>query len=60
MIRGLLCAGALLDLIGTGVAAWFLHAWVLLAVMVFGLIAWVAWLTLRGTAPAGVQREAYS
>ena len=53
-LKALLGAGALLDLVGTGTAAWFLHAWLLLVFMTLGVIAWMAWLAL----PAGAGRSA--
>ncbi|HSV01780.1 MAG TPA: hypothetical protein VLI41_01115 [Phenylobacterium sp.] len=40
-LRGLLLAGCLLDLLGTGLAAFFLHAWLLLALMIIGLVGWL-------------------
>jgi len=41
-LRGLLLAGCLLDVLGTGLAAFFLHASLLLAAMVVGLAGWLA------------------
>jgi hypothetical protein len=39
--RGMLTACLLLDVLGTGVAAWFLHAWALLAVDVLAALGWL-------------------
>jgi hypothetical protein len=41
-LRVLLLIGLALDVLGTGLAAYFLTAWVLLALMVVAAIAWVA------------------
>lgn len=48
-LRGLLLVLCLLDVIGTGVAAGFLHAWTLVAAMVVALAGWL----VAVTAPAG-------
>ncbi|WP_297691913.1 hypothetical protein [Phenylobacterium sp.] len=57
-LRGLLLAGCLIDDLGTGLAAYFLHAWLLVALMVVGLAGWlIAMLAGRGGAAA---REAHS
>lgn len=40
-LRWVLIAGCLLDALGTGLAAWFLHAWLLLALMVVAGLGWV-------------------
>ena len=39
--RTLLVALSILGLLGTGVAAWLLHAWILLALMVLALVGWL-------------------
>lgn len=50
---GLLFTGCVLDILGTGVAAWFLHAWLLLALMALALIGWLLALLGSRSAPAG-------
>jgi hypothetical protein len=42
-LRIALAAAAALDLAGTGLAAWFLHSWMLLLLMAAGAIAWLVW-----------------
>lgn len=32
---------SILDILGTGLAAWFLHAWILLALMAVALVGWL-------------------
>lgn len=32
---------SILDVLGTGLAAWFLHAWILLALMAVALVGWL-------------------
>jgi hypothetical protein len=54
--RGLLIALAILDVVGTGVAAWFLHAWLLLILMVVALVGWIA--ALRPAPRAGSRLSA--
>jgi hypothetical protein len=52
-LRGILLFLILLDFVGTGVAAYFLDSYVLLAVMVLGFIAWLIGLFAgRGRAAA--------
>lgn len=41
-LRVVLLVGLALDVIGTGVAAYFLEAWILLALMVVAAIGWLA------------------
>jgi hypothetical protein len=41
-LRILLLIGLALDIVGTGVAAYFLTAWVLLALMIVAAVAWLA------------------
>jgi hypothetical protein len=40
-LRVVLLTLCLLGLLGTAIAAWFLHAWWLLAFMLVGLLAWL-------------------
>jgi hypothetical protein len=53
-LRAVLIAICLLDIAGTGLAAWFLHEWALLALMVLAAAAWV----LALFAPAAGRRVA--
>ena len=48
----LLSIGCLLDILGTGVAGWFLHAWVLVILMVIALAAWVGMSATARAEPA--------
>lgn len=41
-LHGLLMVLSILDVFGTGLAAYFLHAWVLLALMVIAALGWLA------------------
>ena len=50
-LRGLLVVAVLLDILGTGAAAWFLEGWFLLATMLVALIAWVVMIGGRAYAP---------
>jgi hypothetical protein len=51
-IRALLIVLVLLDVLGTGAAAWFLEGWFLLAMMLAALVAWVVVVGGQGGAPA--------
>jgi len=54
-LRGLLLAGCLLDLLGTGLAAFFLHAWLLLALMAVGLLGWLVAMFAGGSTAAAAR-----
>jgi hypothetical protein len=49
-LRILFLVLAILGVVGTGVAAWFLHEWLLLALMVVALIGWAILVAGRGEA----------
>jgi hypothetical protein len=48
----------ILDVVGTGVAAWFLHAWLLLALMAAALIGWLVSIVSRPAGSTGAPRSA--
>ena len=50
-LRGLLQVLIVLDFIGTGVAAYFLEAWILLVLIVLAAIVWIIHLSRRTPAP---------
>jgi hypothetical protein len=57
-LRPLLLVLAVLDVLGTGVAAWFLHAWLLLALMVVALVGWLIALLAPSVGTTGAPRSA--
>jgi hypothetical protein len=46
-VRGLFEVLIFLDFLGTGLAAYFLNAWILLGLVVLAFLAWVAHVTRR-------------
>jgi hypothetical protein len=56
--RGLLLVLTVLGVLGTGLAAYFLHAWLLLVLMVVGLVGWLIATFGGALAPATAPRSA--
>jgi hypothetical protein len=48
----------ILGVVGTGLAAWFLHAWLLLALMAAALVGWLVSIVSRPAGSTGAPRSA--